>query len=192
MFLRISSYAVEVLRTVYSTLKIPHASYSWPFGQCHIVKNVRSQFLARDLGNSGEVSSSLVKNLYRMQQGSIVKPVWFLTRKHVFPTNIEKINVSRAVQVLSPPVTAALKLLQEQAGHTCDMSFASVGPTVKFMDTIYRWFVLMDVSNCIQHIHQKMPDCRQYDSADDKRLRWLLTSVLECRTCGFSAKRRSS
>ncbi|KAH7938557.1 hypothetical protein HPB49_025092 [Dermacentor silvarum] len=70
-------------------------------------------------------------------------------------------NVQRAVQVFSPPVTAAMKILQEQAGHRCDASFVGVGPTVQFMDTVHRWFVLMDVSNCTQQIHQKNADCKQ-------------------------------
>ncbi|KAH7978666.1 hypothetical protein HPB49_006330 [Dermacentor silvarum] len=65
-------------------------------------------------------------------------------------------NVQRAVQVFSPPVTAAMKLLQEQAGHTCDASFSGVGPTVQFMDTVQRWFVLMDVSNCTQTYIRRM------------------------------------
>ncbi|KAH7981571.1 hypothetical protein HPB49_025555 [Dermacentor silvarum] len=88
-------------------------------------------------------------------------------------------NVQRAVQVFSPPVTAAMKLLQEQAGHTCDASFAGVGPTVQFMDTVHRWFVLMDVSNCTQHLHQKNADCKQFESAGDERLIWLETSFLD-------------
>ncbi|XP_075746495.1 uncharacterized protein LOC142803981 [Rhipicephalus microplus] len=114
-----------------------------------------------------------------MQQNSFVKPVRFLTRKHVFPTNMEKMNVQRAVQVFSPPVTAALKLLREQAGHKCDASFAGVGATVQFMDTVHRWFVLMDVSNCTQHIYQKNADCKQFESAGDERLIWLETSFLD-------------
>ncbi|KAH7937463.1 hypothetical protein HPB49_012611 [Dermacentor silvarum] len=72
-----------------------------------------------------------------------------------------------------------MKLLQEQAGHTCDASFAGVGPTVQFMDTVHRWFVLMDVSNCTQHIHQKNADCKQFESAGDERLIWLETSFLD-------------
>lgn len=88
---------------------------------------------------------------------------------------MKKINVRRAVQVVSPPVTAALKLLKEQAGHTCDASFAHVGPTVVFMDTMYRWFTLMDVNNSTQHVHQNNPDCKQYESEDDERLGWLET-----------------
>lgn len=76
-------------------------------------------------------------------------------------------NVQRAVQVFPPPVTAAMKLLQEQAGHTCDASFAGVVPTVQFMDTVHHWFVLMDVSNCTQRIHQKNADCKQFETAGD-------------------------
>lgn len=80
------------------------------FDQCHLIKNVRSKFLARDLRKDGANTAEHVKNLYRMQQDRIVKPVRFLPRKHVFPSNLEKINVRRAVQLLSPAVTAALKL----------------------------------------------------------------------------------
>ncbi|KAH6939989.1 hypothetical protein HPB50_023869 [Hyalomma asiaticum] len=157
----------------------PNRKLLLAFDQCHLIKNVRSQFLSRDIGKGGEISSNHLKSLYKMQQGSLVKPVRFLTRKHVFPTNMEKMNVQRAVQVFSPPVTAALKLLQEQAGHTCDASFAGVGPTVQFMDTVHRWFVLMDVSNCTQHIHQKNADCKQFESAGDERLIWLETRFLD-------------
>ncbi|XP_049522558.1 uncharacterized protein LOC125945044 [Dermacentor silvarum] len=145
----------------------PNRKFFLAFDQCHLIKNVRSQFLSRDIGKGGEISANHLKSLYRMQQGSLVKPVRFLTRKHVFPTNMEKMNVQRAVQVFSPSVTAAMKLLQEQAGHTCDASFAGVGPTVQFTDTVHRWLVLMDVSNCTQHIHQKNADCKQFESAGD-------------------------
>ncbi|XP_040076321.1 uncharacterized protein LOC115332258 [Ixodes scapularis] len=149
------------------------------FDQCHLIKNVRSQFLARDLGKDGGITAEHVKNLYRMQQDSIVKPVRFLTRKHVFPSNLEKMNVRRAVQLLSPAVTAALKLFKQQAGHTCDASFLDVDETVQFMDTVHRWFLLMDVSNCSQHIHQNNPDCRQFDSESDERLEWLETTFID-------------
>ncbi|KAH7985783.1 hypothetical protein HPB49_026271 [Dermacentor silvarum] len=58
-------------------------------------------------------------------------------------------------------------------------TFAGVGPTVQFMDTVHRWLVLMDVSNCTQHIHQKNADCKQFESAGDERLVWLETSFLD-------------
>ncbi|KAH8018240.1 hypothetical protein HPB51_000851 [Rhipicephalus microplus] len=157
----------------------PNRKLFFAFDQCHLIKNAQSQFLSRDIGKGGKISSNHLKRLYKMQQGSLVKPVRFLTRKPVFPTNMEKMNVQRAVQVFSPPVTTALKLLQEQAGHTCDASFAGVGATVQFMDTVHRWFVLMDVSNCTQHIHQKNADCKQFEPAGDERLIWLEISFLD-------------
>ncbi|KAH6934877.1 hypothetical protein HPB50_001578 [Hyalomma asiaticum] len=88
-------------------------------------------------------------------------------------------NVHRAVQIFSPEVAAALKLLREQAGHTSDITFAEAGATIEFMDTMHRWFLLMDVSNCVQNIHKNMPDCKQYESASDERLVWLTSSFLE-------------
>lgn len=83
------------------------------------------------------------------------------------------------MQVISPHVTMALKLLKEQAGHACHASFAQVGSTVVLMDTSYRWLSLMDVSNCTQHVVQNNPDCKQYESGDDEQLGWLETSFLD-------------
>lgn len=63
----------------------------------HIIKNIRSQFLSRDFGKAGEVSAPYLKKLYEMQKSWLVKPVRHFSRKHVYPNNIEKMNVLRAV-----------------------------------------------------------------------------------------------
>ncbi|KAL1439171.1 hypothetical protein MTO96_047387 [Rhipicephalus appendiculatus] len=68
---------------------------------------------------------------------------------------------------------AALKYLRDQAGHSCDIEFASVGPTVEFMEAIHKWFTCMDVSNLQQHIHRNDEDARQFSDTDDPRLEWL-------------------
>ncbi|XP_077534827.1 uncharacterized protein LOC144146771 [Haemaphysalis longicornis] len=47
------------------------------------------------------------------------------------------------------------------------------------MDTVHRWFLLMDVSNCFQHIHQNNPDCRQFDCESDEHLEWLETTFID-------------
>lgn len=49
-----------------------------------------------------------MKNLYSLQSHSVIKPVRFLSREHVFPENLEKMNVQKVVGVYSLPVTAAL------------------------------------------------------------------------------------
>ncbi|KAM7309977.1 hypothetical protein ISCGN_006946 [Ixodes scapularis] len=143
------------------------------FDYVHILKNIRSQFLERNFGKDNEIKSFYLKKLYELQREAAVKPVRFLSRKHLFPSNIEKMNAKRAVQLFSPEVTAVLKHLQEQAGHTSDLLYADAGPTIFFMDSVYRWFILHDTSNCTQHIHQRYPDVRQYDHPDDPRLEWL-------------------
>ncbi|KAH7958428.1 hypothetical protein HPB49_001614 [Dermacentor silvarum] len=68
----------------------PNRKLFLAFDQCHLIKNVRLQFLSRDIGKGGAISANHLKSLYRMQQGSLLKPVRFLTRQHVFPTNMEK------------------------------------------------------------------------------------------------------
>ncbi|XP_075742919.1 uncharacterized protein LOC142796362 [Rhipicephalus microplus] len=143
------------------------------FDPCHVLKNVRSQLLSHDIGPEREISSSYIKDLYKLQKGLTVKPVRYLSRKHVLPNNIEKMNVGRAVQLLSPCVTAALKHLKGQAGHTCSKSFAYAGPTITFMRNFYRWFVLHDTSSTMQHLVQNFADARHYDDIQDSRLEWL-------------------
>lgn len=81
-----------------------------------------------DIGPKSEISSHL-KKLYELQKDLAMKPVRYLSRKHVFPNNIEKINVARVIQVLSPSATAA----KDQAGHTCSVSFSTAGPRITFM-----------------------------------------------------------
>jgi hypothetical protein len=50
-----------------------------------------------------------------------------LTRQHLFPTNFEKINVLRTIQVFSPAVSSSLKFLQENN----DARFQGVDATAK-------------------------------------------------------------
>ncbi|KAL1414067.1 hypothetical protein MTO96_000974 [Rhipicephalus appendiculatus] len=82
-------------------------------------------------------------------------------------------NVRRAVGVLASDVSSAVEVLKEQAGHSCHPSFAFAGPTIVFMRNMYRWFLLHDTSNTVQHIRQHLPDVRHYDDANDDRLEWL-------------------
>lgn len=62
------------------------------FDPCHVLKNVQSQFLSHDIDPKPEISSSYIKDLYKLQKGLTVKPVRYLSRKHTFPNNTEKIE----------------------------------------------------------------------------------------------------
>ncbi|KAH6928051.1 hypothetical protein HPB50_010893 [Hyalomma asiaticum] len=87
-------------------------------------------------------------------------------------------NVRLAVQLFSAPVTAALSYLKDQAGHSCDLDFASAGATIEFMKMMQKWFTIMDVSNFQQHIHCNNEDARPFTDVDDPRLEWLETVFL--------------
>ncbi|KAH8030789.1 hypothetical protein HPB51_011629 [Rhipicephalus microplus] len=82
-------------------------------------------------------------------------------------------GVKPAVQLFSPALTLALSFMKDHARHTCDAKFASVGPTVEFMNNVSRWFTFMVVSNYQQHIHQNHPDTSQFDGPEDSRFHWL-------------------
>lgn len=76
--------------------------------------------------------------------------------------------------MLYSDVTSALEVLKEQAGHSCHPSFAFAGPTIVFIRNVYRWFLLYDTSNIVQHVLQHFPDVRRhYDDPNDDRLEWL-------------------
>jgi hypothetical protein len=83
----------------------------------------------------GVISSAHLKDLYRLQRNLIIKPVRFLTKKHLYPSNFEKINVRPAVQLFLPPVTAALEYLRKYS--TSQDDFSTSKATITYMDMMY-------------------------------------------------------
>ncbi|KAH8025843.1 hypothetical protein HPB51_012875 [Rhipicephalus microplus] len=84
-------------------------------------------------------------------------------------------SVRPAVQLFSAAVTAAVSYLKDQARHTCDLEFASAGPTIEFMKMMQKWFALMDVSNFQKYIHCNNEDSRLFTDVEDPSLEWLET-----------------
>lgn len=139
------------------------------FDPCHILKNIRSQFLERELTDgSGDITGMFVQKLYEYQKEMTVKLARNLTRKHVYPSNLEKMNVLRAVQVFSPQVIAALEQLQENSsGDPTLHLFKGASSTIHFMKTMKQWFDIHDTT--YTGSGQKMPICEK----NDPRLSWL-------------------
>jgi len=112
------------------------------FDPCHILKNLRNQFIdkKRKWRNCGEpINGNPIREIYNLQKDRSSKPVRFLTRKMVFPTTFEKMNVSRAVRLFSIEMTAALTLLQEARTS----GFENIEATVEFMSFVRKWFEVM-------------------------------------------------
>lgn len=97
----------------------PERSQFVSFDQCHFIKkNVRSLFLEGEMTDGSlPITGQFVKQLYDFQMNEIVKPVRFLTQKHIEPTNFEKMHVGRAVQLFSDEVISALSFLKEYPNY---------------------------------------------------------------------------
>ena len=92
-----------------------------------------------------KISLSHLKPLYKLQSNEVLKPVWFLIRKHLFPNNLEKMNMKRAIQVFSSSVTTGLETMSEVAPHAVTDK-DGFNATVHFMEMFRHWFEIHNVS----------------------------------------------
>lgn len=145
------------------------------FDPCHIIKNLRNQFLDKEMsGKYSFISGEYVKKVYELQKNETIKPVRFLTRKHVYPNNLEKMNVLRAVQIFSNPVIATIEFLKDNSfAHPKAHLFSESMDTIEYMKNIQKWFNIHDVSNRTLGVHSKNSDKEQFLKITDERLNWL-------------------
>ncbi|EEC05690.1 conserved hypothetical protein, partial [Ixodes scapularis] len=92
---KINVAAMDVLCKGPATTSAPHPAdpsrrLFLAFDQCHIIKNVRSQFLVKEIGGQNEISAAPLKQLYKMQQGSTVKPIKVLNKEASVPFKHKK------------------------------------------------------------------------------------------------------
>ncbi|KAK3917610.1 DNA transposase, partial [Frankliniella fusca] len=156
---------------------LPHLKFFMSFDPNHIVKNLKSQLIERTISAEdgvGNITGQYIAELYSLQKKELIKPVRWLTRKHVTPLGIEKQNVERAVQFFSTTITAALRYLHSSAAyHPRAQKFYGCLHTVRYMETIYKWFQAHNVSN--RKLHLFPP----YTSAEDERLAWMEGEFLD-------------
>ena len=140
------------------------------FDQNHIIKNVRSLFLENDMTDGCElISGNFIKLLYLLQRDDNIKAVRNLTMKHIEPTNIEKMNVGRAVLIFSPPVTAAVKFLQKNSEkHQRAQNFKNASATITFLENFYKWFSIHDTCNKTRYITSRDTNKMHFFSTDDE------------------------
>lgn len=153
----------------------PQRKLYFSFDYCHLIKNVRSQFLEREMSDGdGIISSKYIKEIYHLQKNLTVKPVRHLTKKHIEPSSFEKMNVFNAVQIFSPPVTATINFMKSNHGRIrTSLDFSDAGPTINFMECMHKFFTLHDVSDRRQYLRQNNPDNMHFYSPMDERLQWL-------------------
>lgn len=104
------------------------------FDPCHVIKNVRNQFIDRIfVPEPGKMESfQPIRKTFENQQANrmLVKQVRFLTRIHVSPKNLEKQKVKPAIDIFKPEVIAAILVNSENSME----GFEDVHATVEFLE----------------------------------------------------------
>src|SRR5438132_1072493 len=140
------------------------------FDVCHILKNLRSLLLSmlRSMMNNGKpISEFFLRELYNLQKDLVVKPVRRLTYKHVYPTNLDKMHVGRAVDIFSTDVITALSFLRQHGSRSGITSFRDADGTIEFIKNINKWITILNVRNTTYHIQSRNQDAMQFFSIDD-------------------------
>ncbi|XP_069673471.1 uncharacterized protein [Periplaneta americana] len=118
------------------------------------------------------VMRRLVAATYELQSTETTKPVPFLTRKHIAPTNFEKMNVKRAKDIFSLKVIMALEYLKDHSQQIGAHEFCNAEATITFMKNIKKWFDIDDVNSSNTDMHK--PEKIHFFNIDHKRLQWLV------------------
>ena len=122
---------------------LPQIPIFLSFDFCHGIKISCNMFLQRDMSSfSGLITSEYLKTTLQ-----------YITKKHLHPSNYEKMDVLRAIQIFSPAVTTSLKYAKE-AG---DERFRNVDGTINYMEHMYFLFQIHNVSDRYHHI--RVLDC---------------------------------
>ncbi|GLV34061.1 hypothetical protein CBL_05081 [Carabus blaptoides fortunei] len=87
-------------------------------------------------------------------------------------------NLNRAVQILSSPVTGALEYLGKYPSHAKG-DFPNSRATVTFMKMMNLFFKIHDVSDRLQHIRQLDETHAPFVDIGDDRLEWLQNTFQE-------------
>lgn len=122
--------------------------------------------------SNGVISPKFVRHLYNLKKTPFCKACDIFDKKQVEPTNLEKMNVKRAVQIFSPPVTAALTYMDKYCAYTNYNDFSQTDATVQYMTNMLTFFKIHDVHDLTQHSVRSDPLNAPYTDLH-KRLKWL-------------------
>ncbi|KAH6933476.1 hypothetical protein HPB50_015424 [Hyalomma asiaticum] len=153
------------------------------FDYCHVLKNIRNQFLdtRRIFRNDGVlIVPDYLRNLHDIQekQARAFKLVRCLTKKHLWPSNFEKMSVSRAVAIFCPQVTTVLRFLQKHGQQLGFHGFEDCLPTIEFMELIHKWFTLHNIKSTSLFWRTRDALKMPFYGPDDERLTWLENEFL--------------
>jgi hypothetical protein len=119
----------------------------------HILKNVRNQLIDRQLKwNETRLDFSIIKLLFVKTIENGLPLCRFLTRRHIDPTNFERMKVCYARDIFRPELVAALRCMSDMY----QIGFENVEALTDFLEFFWKWFNYHDVCNLTQHYQQRL------------------------------------
>ncbi|KAL3217486.1 hypothetical protein MRX96_032287 [Rhipicephalus microplus] len=124
--------------------------------------------------------SYYLRNLHDIQekQAGAFRLVRCLTKKHLWPSNFQKMSVARAVAIFSPQVTSVLRFLLKHAQQLGFHGFDDSLPTIEFMELVYKWFTLHNIKSTSLFWMSRDALRMPFYGPDDERLLWLENECL--------------
>ncbi|KAL1427134.1 hypothetical protein MTO96_017703 [Rhipicephalus appendiculatus] len=115
--------------------------------------------------------STHYRNLHDIQEklGGAFKLVRSLTKKLLWPSNLEKMSVARAVAIFSPEVTSVLRFLLKHGQQLGARGFDDCLPTIEFMEIVYKWFAIHNIKSTTLCWLRRDPLRMPFYGPDDER-----------------------
>lgn len=146
------------------------------FDPTHLLKNIRNQMIDRPLKWDGElINFSLITLLFTKTMHDGLALCRYLTRRHVDPTNFERMKVSYARDIFRPETVAALRSMHDLG----EIGFQKVEPLVKFLEYFWKWYNYHDICNPSQHYRQREASKKPFSDEYDERIQELDEEIPE-------------
>ena len=145
------------------------------FDCCHIIKNVRNQFLDWVFVIDGEeVTSRFLKKIFELLMMDIAVPIRGLTPIVVNPNAVERQKVGPAMKIFRDDTIAAIEMFHELE----DPAFTGTEATIKFLKMFNKWLQINDISSTSEYLRKRLYDKKPFYSVEDERLTWLLEDFI--------------
>lgn len=101
------------------------------YDSTHIIKNVRNQMIDRNFVKDEEkIDFGLIKLIFQKTRRHSFHMCRYLTRKHVYPTNNEKMKVNLSIDIFRPETVASLRTMSDLN----EIGFSNVEPLCRFLE----------------------------------------------------------
>jgi hypothetical protein len=155
-------HILKTIRNIWLNQKDPKQTFVIP----KIPENLHERNCSFDTDTKLFACVGDLKNVYREEQNNIIKLAPSLDRKVLYPTSIERQNVSLCLRLFDEKNIAALKMK-----YANDIS--CVEGAIAFLKLIGDWWKIINCNSFYKDIRLRDPRCAPIQSVDDENLIFL-------------------